>query len=97
MPKDIDTIIVENIKACIHVLKACSTEEQRVQYGYLLQAVAPALVKRGDKEGMGTKIAARLELRFGVHLKKGKKIPIKYAFTLAVGHRDFFANRVFKH
>ena len=90
MPTDIDTIIVENIKVCIHILKACSTEEQRVQYGYLLQAVAPALVKRGDKEGLGTKIAARLELLFGVRFVKGTKISVKYAFTLAVGHRDVF-------
>ena len=72
------------------MLKVCATEEQRVQYTLLLRASAPPMVKRGDKGGMATKIAAWLEVPFGVHYRKGTKAMVKYAFTSAVSGRHMF-------
>ena len=48
----VDSYIVERVKGAVHTLKACDTEEQRREYGILLRALAPPLVKRGNMHGM---------------------------------------------
>ena len=56
---------MECIKEVLHILKLCATEEQRLEYGFLLRALAPPRVKRGDMAGMINKVAARLEVQYG--------------------------------
>lgn len=81
---------MEYIKAALHILKACATEQQRLQYGVLLAAAAPPLLKRGDKAGMIRKVAARLQVPYGSHFIKGTKTLTYYAFTKAVAGRVVF-------
>ena len=70
---EIDTCIVESFLAALHVVKACNTEEQRREYGILLRAAAPPLLKKGDARGMVAKVAARLRVPRGRRWAKGNK------------------------
>ena len=86
----IGTCIVEYLKEALQVVKACGTEEQRLEYGILLRGVAPPLRKRGDSSGMAAKVAARLEVPYGRRFVKGTKTLVPYAFTQAVAARLAF-------
>ena len=57
----VDLYIVEQIKAILHMLKPCCTEQQRKEYILFLRAMAPVLKSQGDKSGMITKVAAMFE------------------------------------
>ena len=86
----VDTFIVERFKVALHALKPCNTAEQRRQYHILLLAVAPPLVKQGNKHGMINKVALRLEVPYGHRWAKGTKVDTPYAFTSAVQGRATF-------
>ena len=70
--------------ATLHVAKACGTEAQRREYHLLLRAVAPALLKMGDRRGMMRKVAKRLKVPYGMHARKGTKNLVPYASTQAL-------------
>ena len=86
----LDTYIVDQFKAALHQLKDCMTEAQRFEYGLLLRAVAPPLLRRGDTRGMVNNVAARLEVPYGMRWQKTTKKPVPYAFTRAVQGRAQF-------
>ena len=69
----IDACIVESIRETLQAIKACVTEEQRLEYRIILLAVAPLLSKLRDRHGMARKVAARLNVPCGTHYKKGTK------------------------
>ena len=73
--------IVDRFKVALHILKRCGTEAQRKEYALLLRAVASPLAKRGDKSGMGTKVAKRLEVPYGYREQKHAKQLVPYAFA----------------
>jgi hypothetical protein len=84
-----DKHIVDRLRAALHQLKQCRSEEERVDYHTVLTAVAPIRVAIGDVSGMMAKVAARLRVEPGSrYTKAGEKRP--YAFDGAVTRRTAY-------
>ena len=49
---NVDAYIIERIKGVLGVLKLCSSESARVEYGTLLTALAPPRLAERDQSGM---------------------------------------------
>ena len=49
---EIDTYIIERVKAALHVLKHCQSEAARIEYGIVLAALAPERLGVRDPKGI---------------------------------------------
>ena len=83
---------MERIIIVLHVLQGCASEAQRKEYNLLLRALAPLLKGRGDKSGMVTRVAKRLQVKYG-YRKNNTYYARPYAFTTAVLERPGFEER----
>ena len=82
-----DAYIVDRLRAALHQLKQCRSEEERVDYHTVLTAVAPTREAACDTKGMIAKVASRLRVEPGSRYVKttGEKRP--YAFDNAITRR----------
>ena len=77
-----DAYIIERVKAVLHVLKYCQSEEARIEYGILLAALAPERLASGDHKGMIKQVAERLSVQRGTRSFKSTYYEGRYTREL---------------
>lgn len=94
---EVDAYIVERIKAVLHVLKNCQSEQARIEYGIILAALAPVRLAERSRGGMIRKVAERIGVQRGTRSYKSAYYDGRFKreleprpFSAAISRRDEF-------